>query len=85
LITISQPNSNHLKTHAESVVKYGLPVQATEITILHFSKCLSALLFIYFSQISGISSAETNLVTIQTFSKASCIATQFIIVASIHI
>jgi len=82
---MSQFNSNHLRTQAESVVKYGFQVQATDITILHFSKCLSALLFIYFSQTSGISIAETNLVTIQAFSKASCIATQFIIVASIHI
>jgi hypothetical protein len=66
-------------------VKYGFQVQATDTTIFHFSKCLSAFLFIYFSQTSGISMAETNLVTIPAFSKASCIATQFITVASIPI
>ena len=42
------------KTAAESVVKKGFPVPALKITTHFFSRCLTALLFIYGSAIDSI-------------------------------
>ena len=51
LIISEQFISEALKEAAVSVEKNGLPVPAAKITILFFSKCLTAFLLIYGSAI----------------------------------
>ena len=59
-----------LKTAAESVVKYGLPVPDAKITTRPFSKCLVAFLLINGSAIDSIFIADWSLVGISIFSSA---------------
>ena len=74
-----------LRAAAVSVEKYGLPIPHANITILLFSKCLTAFLLIYGSAICLISIAVCTLVGMPLDSNASCNASELITVASIPI
>ena len=78
-----QSNSDALSAAAVSVEKNGFPVPAANITILFFSRCLTALLRIYGSAIWDIVIADCTLVGTFIFSKLLCRDSAFITVANI--